>query len=411
MLKLFKKSPLGWGLGLLIAALLAGIFIYVLFNTARIVMTHEAQDAVVIECDGSWTKSSGGKARRFKRFVHTPIAQTADGEKARGFVRYSRKNWCERLIGTQTTIYLNPDPKGKNTYGSFMSFWLFPASILIIIGSVFWRRWGKYIAGAGIAIVVAVLAYEFSAFGVNDHKESVLLTPEGKFDACIRKHMTDEGLERTSELKELVCYIPTNLDALWDMYSLETLRIVDVDLANLDGLPNFPNLKNLSLARIPDLSDFGGLSKFPKIESMLLHSLSLNSIRDIPRLENLQELKIWSMGKLTDLDGLQRFTNLRRLEIDRNAVADISAVTDLSKLEYFMGKNEPFTDISALSNKPVLRTARFSNTKVTDFTPLHGLPKLYHSGASGNGVPCEQMELLRNNVANKKSLWLPKHCK
>lgn len=136
MLNLFKRSPLGFGIGLLVVAILAGILIYLLFNTARIVLTHQAQDAVVTECHGSWAFRNGTQ----KRYVRTPVAKTADCEKAHSFIRFSRKHLCERLIGTQTTIYLNPDPKGKNTYGGFMAFWLFPAIILIIISAIAGRR-------------------------------------------------------------------------------------------------------------------------------------------------------------------------------------------------------------------------------------------------------------------------------
>jgi hypothetical protein len=411
MFKSIKKQSIAWAIALLVGLALASIAGYVLFNTARTVLTYSAQEATVTECRGTWGYSSARKNPRRRVYSYAPVATTDGGEQARGFKRLSRKSWCERLIGTQTTIYLNPDRKGKNAYGGFLDFWLLPAIILIVAGAAIGRKRGAYLAGGGTLVCATLIAYEFSAFGINKKADSYLLTPIGKFEACINKHMADEGVNRTSELKELVCYIPTNLDALWDMYSLETLRIVDVELTDLDGLPNFPNLKHLSLARIPNLSDFNGLSKFPKMESMLLHDLALNSIRDIPDLENLQELKIWSMDNLTNLDGLQRYKNLRELEIDRNAVADISAITDLNKLEYFMGKNEPFTDISPLSNKPVLRTARFSNTKVTDFKPLHGLPKLYHSGASGIGVSCEAMENLQNSSSRKLILWLPKHCK
>ena len=136
MLNLFKRSPLGFGIGLLVVAILAGILIYLLFNTARIVLTHQAQDAVVTECHGSWAFRNGTQ----KRYVRTPVAKTADCEKAHSFIRFSRKHLCERLIGTHTTIYLNPDPKGKNTYGGFMAFWLFPAIILIIISAIAGRR-------------------------------------------------------------------------------------------------------------------------------------------------------------------------------------------------------------------------------------------------------------------------------
>ena len=106
-----------------------------------------------------------------------------------------------------------------------------------------------------------------------------------------------------------------------------------------------------------------------------------------------------------------RFTDLRELEIDRNAVSDISAISNLDHLVVFMGRSEPFTDISVLANKPALRAARFSNTMVTDFTPLHGLPKLLYTGATGKSVPCAEMENLRNNLLRKPVMWLPKHCK
>ncbi len=411
MLKYFKKSPVGATIGLLVFAILGGIAIYILFNTTRAVLTFDAQDAVVTECHGSWGYTNAKKNPRRRTYSYAPIATTDGGEKARGFKRLSRKSWCERLIGSQVTIYINPDPKGKNVYGGFLDFWLFPAIILIVAGVALGRKRGAYIAVTGTSICAALIAYEFSAFGMNAKPESELLTPTGKFQACINKHMSDEGVTRTSELKELLCYMPTDLDALWDMYSLETLRITEVDLQNLDTLPNFPNLKNLSLARIPNLSNFDGLSKFPKMETMLLHDLAFNSINDIPNLTNLHELKIWGNKTLTNLDGIQRFTDLRELEIDRNAISDISAIANLDHLVVFMGKSEPFTDISALVNKPALRAARFSNTMVTDFTPLHGLPKLLYTGATGKSVPCAEMEKLRNNLLRKPVMWLPKHCK
>jgi hypothetical protein len=411
MLKSFKKSPIGTAIGLLVVLILAGITGYILVNTTRVVATYDAQDAVVTECRGSWGYTSAKRAPRRHVYGHSPVATTIGGEKARGNKRLSNKSWCERLIGTQTTVYVNPDPKGKNVYGGFLDFWLFPAIILIIAGAVFGRRPGAYMAGGGFIAGALLIAYEFSAFGVNDKKDSALLTPIGKFDACINKHMADEGISNIRDLQELVCYTPTDLDVLWDMHSLKTLRVVDVELANLDGLATLPNLKSLSLARIPSLSDFSGLSKYPKLQDLLLHDTALESISDIPNLPELSKLRLWSAGSLTTLDGIERFAKLQDIEIDRNGINDISALASMSGLINFMGKSEPFTDISALRDKPILRVARFSDTKVTDFTPLHGSPKLFHSGATGATVPCEQMELLRASLSRKPSLWLPKHCK
>ena len=411
MLKYFKKSPLGATIAALVFAILGGIAIYVMYNTVRTVTTFQSRNAIVTECHGSWGYTSARKSPRRRVFSYAPVATTDGGEQARGFKRLSRKSWCERLLGSQVAIYIHPDPKGKNVYGGFLDFWLFPAIILIVAGVALGRKRGAYIAVGGTTICAAFIAYEFSVFGMNKKIESELLTPIGKFQACINKHMADEGVTHTSDLKELLCYMPTDLDALWDMYSLENLQITEVDLQNLNTLPNFPNLKNLSLARIPNLSNFDGLSKFPKMETMLLHDLAFNSINDIPNLTNIKELKIWGNETLMNLDGIQRFTDLRELEIDRNAVSDISAIANLDNLVVFMGKSEPFTDISALANKPALRAARFSNTKVTDFTPLYGLPTLLYTGATGKSVPCAEMEKLRNNLHRKPVMWLPKHCK
>lgn len=408
MFKSLKGSPITSGLALIFFLFAAGLVCYILLSTAHVVLTHDAQAAVVTECKGSWGRSAGRPAGTY---VYAPVAHTPSGEMAVGTKRLSNKSWCERLIGTQTTIYINPALKGKNTYGGFLDFWLGTALIITFGASIIQRRWAAPVVIGGALVCGAALAHEFSAFGINGPKENVLLTPEGRFAACIKKHMSDEGVSNVRDLKKLVCYTPTDLDALWEMHQLETLRVVKVDMANLNSLATLPNLKHLSLAHIPNLTDFSGLEKFPKLESMLLHNLSLNSIRDIPDLKNLYKLRLWTAGSLVDLDGIQRFDGMRELEIDRNTIADISAVSDLSVLEYFMGKNEPFTDISALANKPALRTARFSNTKVTDFSPLFGLPKLFYSGASGVTVPCEQMEQLRASLTRKPNLWLPKHCK
>ena len=224
MLKYFKKTPVGAVISLLVFTILGGIAIYILLNTSRAVLTYDAQNAVVTECHGSWGYNSARKSPRRPVYSYAPVATTDGGEKARGFKRLSRKSWCEHLIGSQVTIYINPDPKGKNVYGGFLDFWLFPAIILIVAGVALGRKRGAYIAVTGTSICAALIAYEFSAFGMNSKAESELLTPTGKFQACINKHMSDEGVTRTSELKELVCYMPTDLDSLWDMYCERYLK-------------------------------------------------------------------------------------------------------------------------------------------------------------------------------------------
>jgi|GEM_PF-2834196 len=414
-MKRFWNASLGGKLfAIVFSAALLGFVGYILIDTARIVITHERQEAVVTECRASWVYSGGSKVNkstRSRRSSYAPVALSLTGEKATGFKKLSNKSWCQRLIGTNTKIYVNPNPKGKNSYGGFLDFWLSSFLIVVFAGAMIPSRIRNFALPCGLMFGAAALAYEFSAFGINKTTTPELLTADGKFQACIQDHMNQEGVKYPRDLRKLLCYMPTNIDLLWGMQSLENLRITNADITSVDSIARLPNLKFLNIANSPNLTDFSALEKYPKLQNLHLHSTGLASIQDIPDLPNLQTFELWSSEKVTSLNGIERFKNLSQLKIERNNIGDISAIASLDTLTVFFASYEPFTDISALRNKPLLRTARIRGAKVVDFSPLFGLPKLVHTGATGEGVSCQQMEDLRNSVDHKMTLWLPKHCK
>ena len=148
-----------------------------------------------------------------------------------------------------------------------VGFWLFPTLKLFIALAIFVRMRSMYFIIAGLLFCGMAMLYEFSLLGFDRAKNKALFTENGRFNTCIYKQMADEGVRNKKELQKLTCIRATDLDALHGMDSLQELRITKVDMINLDELPNLPNLKHLTLERLRELSDFGGLAKFPKLET------------------------------------------------------------------------------------------------------------------------------------------------
>ena len=127
----------------------------------------------------------------------------------------------------------------------------------------------------------------------------------------------------------------------------------------------------------------------------------------------LKKLNIKSNKSLENLDGIGRFRNLENLELERNSVADITEIRQLSKLKILYIGTEPVTDLSPIKSLALLEVARFRNSKAEDFSPLFHKPNMRHAGATGPDVSCEQMKLWMESLSPKRRsfMWFPDHCK
>jgi len=369
---LFQNSTAGFvALGLVIVAGL-GIVIptgIMLKNRVVTLATTSLESAIVTGCKSRRVHRSSRSRTSRRRTSYAPVALTENGARAVGLLTLGRKNQCESMIGVKTSVFVHPSDEKKNRIGSFFQFWFFPYAVAFALAMLLMRvsTQTRITIGLAFAAFAALaLGREFDVFDVRTDSSNKLLTAEGKFDSCIQRHMNNQGVAHLADLRKLACHPMVDLSILHDFRSLEELTIT---------------------------------------------RSTLSSISDLPHLSSLKKLRLGANKNLTSLEGIERFSDLEKLDLWSNGITDIGAVAKLKKLTSFKTMREPFTDISALGNLKHLRTARFSGTLVKDFSALHGLPKLYHTGATGRQVPCEQITALRNSFKRKVSMWLPKHCR
>ena len=81
-------------------------------------------------------------------------------------------------------------------------------------------------------------------------------------------------------------------------------------------------------------------------------------------------------NKIRNIDFLQELRNLTVLNLNYNAITDISPVKYLTQLEGLFLNSNPVSDISVLSSMPWIARLDLSGTLIEDYTPLKGMEGL-----------------------------------
>jgi len=97
-----------------------------------------------------------------------------------------------------------------------------------------------------------------------------------------------------------------------------------------------------------------------------------------------ESLALWeSWANMTFLGTLW---NLEELDLQNTKVTDLTPLKGLPKLETLGLENTRVTDLAPLKGLPKLEYLGLENTKVTDLTPLKGLPNLAYLHLQNTGV-------------------------
>ena len=107
-------------------------------------------------------------------------------------------------------------------------------------------------------------------------------------------------------------------------------------------------------------------------------------------------------GQIRSLEGLQFATGLMRLNIERNAVSDLSPIAQLPLVTLDIYRNA-VTDFSALTSLRSLTTLSAGGNPTSDITPLGGLTGLTRLSMVGSGL-VDISPLAR--LTNLTTLWL-----
>lgn len=182
----------------------------------------------------------------------------------------------------------------------------------------------------------------------------------------------DEYEYKYSEFSCKVDFVPeltgSDLDAIWEdlntVSNLERFSTYIINIDNLKGLANHPNLDYISIS----------------------HSDTLTSLQGLEGHEKLEWLYCESCPNLSDINALSTLTALTRAYLGDCNISDVSPLSTLTALEELRLYNNPITTISPLSNLPNLVELNFMGTQVAEL-PAGGTTRVqsisYPDGITG----------------------------
>ena len=159
------------------------------------------------------------------------------------------------------------------------------------------------------------------------------------------------------------------------------------------------------------LADGGSSVPFRRLD------LSSRAVADVSALANLTELRELNLSgnRIVDVSALAGLTDLRVLNLGNNAVADLGPLAGLTGLASLNLSGNRIADVSALAGLTDLRVLDLGNNAVADVGLLAGLTGLERLDLSGNRIAdvsalsgltgLEVLLLGGNRIDNLAALW------
>jgi internalin A len=197
-----------------------------------------------------------------------------------------------------------------------------------------------------------------------------------------------------------------------NLVQLEILTLYNVDLYNISGFEALTALEEFSLP-CNNLVSIAPLSQLTNLQQLWLWDISGLSLAPLSSLLSLEYLRCTN-GNGNDLASIANLTNLTTLDLSGNQLSDsnIAPLSDLVNLTSLYISSNMITDISALSNLTSLNWFSFYWNSISDLSPLSGLINLETLYAYGNEItdlsPLTQLPNLSYvNLRDNQITYLP----
>lgn len=154
-----------------------------------------------------------------------------------------------------------------------------------------------------------------------------------------------ESLFDCITLKELFVnrYKGKNVDSFSRLVNLESLKILNAPVANLQGLRTLSKLRSLRIAGFRPLSSLEGIDTLASLENLLIQTCrKFSKIDEVAFLANLQFFNLDNCGDIVSLNPLRKLDNLNRLgfPVSTNILdGDMTLLLELKNLTYVSFRN------------------------------------------------------------------------
>ena len=159
------------------------------------------------------------------------------------------------------------------------------------------------------------------------------------------------------------------------------LRLRGNAISDVSPFARMPNLGSLDLShnQVSDVTPLAGTDIWGLY-------LDFNPISDFSALAELKSLVVLSLRgtRMADIGALSGLTRLKRLYVSGNGITDISVLAELTSLTHLQLAGNRITDIAPLAPLVRLSSLDISENSIVDVAVLHSLPELYEVYLHGN---------------------------
>ena len=175
-----------------------------------------------------------------------------------------------------------------------------------------------------------------------------------------------------------------DISPLENLTSLESIHFGYNKINNLNPISNLTNLKSFSISRnsfdgeytVP-ITNIDALSNLNKLRSLKLMHIQVEDLDALSGLTNLQSLEVSYDRNLTNIDGISNLTNLTWLELTHNSLKDITALRNLINVENLYIYGNEIEDISCLERLTKLEELRAYSNHIKDMSVINNFTEMY----------------------------------
>lgn len=169
-------------------------------------------------------------------------------------------------------------------------------------------------------------------------------------------------------------------------------------LENIEDITKLKNLRELSIC-CTSIRDIAPLVSLKRLERLSLTSnINLRNIQPLASMQQLSgKLSLWR-NAIEDITPLSNLSSVTDMQLSSNRIVDVSPLANLTNLEELNLYINFVTDVSPLSGLTNLSVLNLGLNKVSDASPLHSLLQLKKLSLRNNQLSPAQISALQAHL-------------